>query len=140
MFFKLLQLVIEIPVFELLSNCTEIHGLFDYFEIIRQAKLDGVHRSIKYPRVLMRLQRSEHFQTLGFEALRRKYQTVVERGNVSLDLFNTETVDESVIFLRLGTSVLGRNNLSVLIVDTRSSGDRLSQWLLLRRCRSREHI
>lgn len=87
----------------------------------------------------MRLQRSEDFQTLGFKALRRKYQTVVERGNVGLDLFNSETVDESMIFLRLGTSVLGRDDLSVLIVDTRSSGDRLRHWLL-RRCRSREHI
>mmetsp|Transcript_11684 Transcript_11684/g.18750 ORF Transcript_11684/g.18750 Transcript_11684/m.18750 type:complete len:246 (-) Transcript_11684:1103-1840(-) len=142
---KLFQRMVTI-VLQFLPNRPKIHRLFDDFKIVWKTQLDWIDRTVEYPAMLMALQDLQHLETLGFELLGWELQTLVQGCNMRLNLLDRKTIDECMIFLRLGSRKLGSDNLPVCELHPRSCcNHRLSwnccrghRWLLRKRLLLRE--
>ena len=114
-------------VLQALLDRTKVHRPLDDLEVIGQAQLDRIDGSIEDPAMLVSHENPQEISSLELELLRRQLEAVVQRLDMSLYLLDREAVDESMILLRLGTSVLRHDYLAIGVGNAGRRADSMCQ-------------
>ena len=114
-------------VLQALLDRTEVHGPLDNLEVVGQTKLDRINGSIEDPAMLVSHENPQEVSGLELELLRRQLEAIIQRLDMSLDLLDREAVDESVILLRLGTSMLRHDHLTIGVGNAGRRADSMCQ-------------